>query len=143
MTSERINYKTTINGSAEQVWKALFDDATYREWTKPFAEGSYAETDWKKGSKARFYDGNNNGMLAEIADVKPNEFMSIKHVGDIKNGVEMPNPDWGGFENYTLKESNGKTELTIDLDVPSEYIGYMNDTWPTALKKLKEIVERK
>lgn len=142
MKTEHLVYKITIDGPREKVWSALFDDATYRQWTAVFAEGSYALTDWKKGSKVQFLDVNKNGMLAKIADVRPNEFMSLLHHGEIRRGVEFPNPTWSGYENYTLKDASGKTELTIDLDAPESFVGEMNRAWPPALQKLKEIVER-
>lgn len=142
MISERLIFKTTIDGSRETVWTTLLSDVSYREWTSVFAPGSYARTDWKKGSKAQFLDNNNNGLLAEIAENKPHEFMSIRHLGDIKNGREIPNPNWIGYENYILKTVDGQTELTIELDVPPDFKDMMNDMWPKALEKVKEIAER-
>src|SRR6185436_4352468 len=100
-------YKIRIDAPREKVWNILWDDNTYPQWTAPFAEGSRAETDWKKGSKALFLDGKGQGMVSTIVDSKPNEFMSIKHLGTVKDGVEdVDSPEsqqWaGGLENYTL-----------------------------------------
>ncbi len=142
MTTEHLIFKTVINGSPETVWATIFDDASYRQWTVVFAPGSYAKTDWKKGSKAQFFDSSNNGMFAVIADSRPYEFLSIHHLGDIKNGVEYPNHNWTGYENYTLRALDGQTELTIGLDVPPEFISYMKDTWPKALEILKALAEK-
>lgn len=64
---EKLNFAVSINAPAEKVWKVLFDDATYRNWTSVFAPGSYAETDWKEGSKALFSDGKGSGMVSRIA----------------------------------------------------------------------------
>ena len=144
---EKKEFKTTINAPREKVWNILWGNITYPEWTSVFAEGSRAETDWKKGSKVLFLDGKGEGMVSTIAENKPNEFMSIKHLGFVKNGVEDTNSEkvkeWAGaLENYILKTINGKTELIVDMDITDEYKDYFEKTWPNALKKLKEMAEK-
>lgn len=142
---ERKEFKTTINAPREKVWDILWGNSTYPEWTSVFAPGSRAETDWKKGSKALFLDGKGEGMVSTIAENKPNEFMSIKHLGVLKHGVEdlEGGKEWAGaLENYTLKTINGKTELVVDMDMTDEFKDYFEKTWPVALKKVKEIAEK-
>ena len=142
-------FTITIDAPREKVWSTLWNDATYRKWTAAFAEGSWAKTDWKKGSKVLFLDGKNDGMVSTIADNQPNEFMSFKHLGIVKNGVEdtTESKEWSGaLENYTLKPLNGKTELVIDFgvkNIPEEMLSYFMETWPKALAKLKELAEKK
>jgi hypothetical protein len=143
-------FKITIAAPRETVWNRLWDDASYREWTSVFAPGSRAETDWQKGSKVRFLDGNNDGMLSLIVDNQPNKFMAIKHVGMIKNGKEIQGSsetkEWEGSENYTLQDIGGKTELTVDLElgnVGEEMMNYFESTFPKALGRLKEISEKR
>ena len=94
-----------------------------------------------------FLDGKNEGMVSTIAENKPNEFMSIKHLGMVKDGVEdttsEKTKEWAGsLENYSLREVKGKTELTVDMDVTDEYKDYFKETWPKALDKLKELAEK-
>lgn len=145
-----MEFKITINAPKEKVWNTLWDNATYPKWTAAFATGSRAETDWKKGSKILFLDGNNSGMVSSIAENITNEFMSIKHLGTIKNGVEDLDSEearqWAGsFENYTLRTVNGATELWVVMggaEIPQEFEGYFKDTWPKALDKLKELAEK-
>jgi uncharacterized protein YndB with AHSA1/START domain len=147
---EKSAYKITIDAPKEKVWSTLWNDNTYRQWTAPFAEGSRAETDWKQGSKVLFLDGKGQGMVSTIAENKPNEFMSIKHLGSYKDGVEDYDSDevkqWAGsYENYTLKTVNGKTELSIDMGaaaMPKDMADYFAQTWPKALDKLKELAEK-
>jgi hypothetical protein len=139
---EKMHFETSINAPREKVWKVLWDDATYRAWTAVFAEGSRADTDWKKGSKALFSDGKGSGMVSTIAENIPNEFMSIKHLGELKNGVENLNTDWSGaLENYTLKGNNGNTQLAVDMDVDDSFKDYFLNTFPKALEKVKELSE--
>ena len=145
---EKTSFTISIDAPKEKVWSILWDDATYREWTSVFAEGSKAETDWKKGSKVLFLDGKGEGMVSTIAENIPNEFMSIKHLGVVHNGIEDTKSDkikeWAGaMENYTLKSIDGKTNLIVEMDINDEYKDYFMKTWPMALEKLKEIAEKK
>lgn len=140
---EKMHFETSIGASREKVWKILWDDATYREWTAVFAEGSRAETDWKKGSKVLFTDGKGSGMVSKIADTIPNEFMSFQHLGMVKDGVEDLNNNWSGaLENYTLKGNNGNTELAVDIDIEESHKDYFMSTFPKALEKVKALAEQ-
>lgn len=144
---KRIQFKQLIDAPREKVWETLWNDETYREWTSVFSEGSRAETDWQKGSKVLFLSGTGEGMVSMIEDNIPNEFMSIKHLGILKNGVEDLNNEeareWqGALENYTLKYVDEKTELTVDMDITAEYEDHFKKTWPQALDKLKAIAEK-
>ncbi|OJW81103.1 MAG: ATPase [Bacteroidetes bacterium 46-16] len=144
---ERKEFTTVINAPREKVWDILWNDATYREWTAVFTEGSHAITDWQKGSKVLFLDGNNNGMVSQIAENIPNEYMSIKHLGEVKGGVEdtmsQQVKQWAGStENYTLKVSGEGTELTVDMAIPPEQMDYFTGVFPKALAKVKAIAER-
>jgi hypothetical protein len=143
---DKLNFKAVINATPEKVWKVLWADDTYRKWTSAFAEGSYAETDWKKGSKVLFLDGEGRGMVSRIAENRPNEYMSIEHLGEIKDGVEDTSSekvkDWAGaHENYTLKKVNGKTELIVDMDITEEYKEMFSKMWPVALDNVKRLSE--
>jgi len=139
---EKVQFKKEINASAEKVWDILLGKESYPLWTSVFAEGSSVETDWQKGSKALFLDGKGHGMVARIEENIPNRFISIKHLGEFKDGKEDLNQDWGDvYENYTLESEDGKTVLTIDLNVSKEWIDYMEKTWPAALDKVAELAE--
>ena len=143
---EKHVFKTSINAPREKVWDILWNDSTYGQWTSAFAEGSRAETDWKEGSKVLFLGDNGDGMVSTIVVKKPNEFMSFKHLGTIKNGIEdFDSPqtkEWAGsLENYTLKTVDGKTELIVDMDIAEEYKDYFLSAWPKALEKVKQLAE--
>lgn len=145
---EKLNYSISINAPKEKVWKTLWDDTTYRKWTSAFMEGSYAETDnWKEGTEVKFLDPKGSGMVSKVAANKPNEYMSFQHLGEIKDGVEDRSSDkvkeWAGAtENYTLKETDGVTELAVDMDISEEYKDMFTEMWPRALDKVKSLSEQ-
>lgn len=144
---ETQQFKITINAPPKKVWSVLWSDETYKLWTAVFSPHSRAETDWKLGSKVLFLNGNNDGMVSIIADKKDNEFMSFKHIGIVKNGVEdLESEETAGwadsFENYTLKHVTGGTELIIDMDIADEYNDYFQAIWPKALEQVKELAEK-
>lgn len=144
---EKQHFSILINAPREKVWQILWNDQNYREWTSVFSEGSRAETDWKKGSKVLFLGGSDEGMVSKIEENIANEFMSIKHLGMIKDGVEDMDSEevkkWAGaMENYTLRDLHGKTELIIDMDVTDDHKDYFLTTWPKALQKVKEMSEK-
>ncbi len=128
----------------------MLEDVTYREWTEPFSPGSYYKGSWEKGEKIQFLGPDpegkqgEGGMFSEIAENRPYEFVSIKHLGEIRDGVEKPyDEDKAVYENYAFADNNGGTEVSIELtNIPDDYKGMFEDMWPKALAKLKEIAER-
>jgi uncharacterized protein YndB with AHSA1/START domain len=152
---ERYNYMNTlqfsifINAPKEKVWNTMLDDATYRQWTKPFNETSYYKGDWSEGSKILFLGTDKNGekeggMYSRIAKNIPFEYVSIQHLGMVENGVETPWQGEGdGFENYTLVEKDGGTEVMIEMvNIPDDFCPSMNEMWPKALEVLKVLAEK-
>ena len=144
---EKLNFSTSINAPKEKVWEILWDDAGYRIWTTAFAEDSNAKTDnWKEGSKVLFIDSKGSGIVSMVAANKPNEFMSFRHLGEVKQGVEDTTSDavkiWAGStENYTLTEGDGKTTLAIEMDIAPEFKEMFEKMWPIALENVKQLAE--
>ncbi|MES2773121.1 MAG: SRPBCC domain-containing protein [Bacteroidota bacterium] len=144
---EKMTFSTSINAPKEKVWETLWDDASYRQWTLPFCDGSYLVTDdYKEGSKILFMAPDNNGMVSKVAANRPNEFMSFEHQGEVKNGVEDTTSDavkaWAGaHENYTLSETDGATELLAEVDITDDFKGYFEKIFPLALENVKALAE--
>src|SRR5690606_34087260 len=146
-------YKININAPASKVYKMMLgldNKKTYEDWTALFNPTSTYEGSWDKGSKMLFVgtdeQGNKGGMIAEIAENIPNKFISIRHYGILENGQEILDGEkvesWAGsLENYTFNETNGATNITVEVDTNEEYMDYFDETWPKALDKLKEISE--
>lgn len=150
---EKLTFTTIINASREKVWHAMLDDATYREWTKPFNAGSRYEGKWETGSEMRFIGVDDNGkesggMYSKIKEARPYEFVSIEHLGMITETGEIDTTSeeikkWSpAYENYTFNEKDGGTEVLVELTIPAEWKDMFNGLWPKALAKLKEISEK-
>ena len=143
---KKLNFLTEIKAPKEKVWKILWDDATYRKWTSAFGEGCYAVSDWAEGSKVLFLGGEGEGMHSIIAKKVPNQFMSFKHMGTVKDGKEQPESEeskkWSGaMENYSLDEKNGVTELAVTLDITEDFEQFFKETFPKALEVVKSLAE--
>lgn len=85
-------------------------------------------------------------MVSKINENIPNQFVSIQHYGLLKDSIEITEGSdvekWAnGLENYTFEEKGGVTSVTVDLDTTEEFLDYMNEHYPKALHKLKEICE--
>jgi hypothetical protein len=86
-------------------------------------------------------------MVSRIAENRPYEFISIEHLGLVKDGVEDTTSEvarqWApAYENYTFRERDGATEVRVDLDVVDEHAPMFEEMWPRALSRLKELGER-
>jgi uncharacterized protein YndB with AHSA1/START domain len=141
-----LSFTTSIHAPRKKVWRILWDDASYRKWTSAFSEGSHAISDWKEGSDVQFVGPNGDGMFSTIAKLIPEEMMSFKHLGTLKDGVPQQENDetqsWAGaMENYILKEKDGNTELAVSIDVTDDFENYFQETFPKALEKVKELSE--
>lgn len=150
---QKIQHSIVINAPREKVWDVMLDDATYREWTNVFHPGSYYKGNWEDvGSKMQFIGpdpdgGPDMGMIAIVRECRKPEYVSVEHVGMIKGDEEDTTSEevkkWTpAFENYTFTEVDGGTEVAIELDAAEEHVAMMEDMWPKALAKLKEIAEQ-
>ncbi|MBI5915618.1 MAG: SRPBCC domain-containing protein [Bacteroidetes bacterium] len=140
---KKLNFTVNINAPRERVWQTLWNDATYRQWTAVFHEGSYAESDWQEGSKILFLSPSGDGMTSRIARLIPNKFMSFEHLGEVKNGAEDFSGNWSGaFENYMLTATDSAATLAVEIDSDDNFADYFKDIFPKALAKVKELSEQ-
>lgn len=151
---KKINFNVSINAPAHKVYDlmlGLSNKSTYEQWTALFNPTSSYDGSWEKGSKMLFVGtdekGKKGGMVSEVFDNIPNQFVSIRHYGLVKGDIEITEgPEvekWAnGYEKYTFVEINGTTNLSVDLDTTEDFLNYMNETYPKALDKLKEICEK-
>ena len=150
----KLQYTIKINAPVNKIYDLMLgisNKSTYEQWTAMFNPTSTYEGNWNKGSKMLFIGldekGNKGGMVSEIADNIINKYISIRHYGLVQANMEITSgpqvEKWAnGFENYTFQENNGVTDITVELiGLTEDLIEYMNDAWPKALNKLKEVCE--
>lgn len=138
---EKLKFDVAINAPKEKVWKTLWEDKTYRQWTAAFTEGSYAKSDWRQGSRIGFLDRKGNGMYSVIDKKIDNSQMTFKHLGEIKDGANVKSGWEDALESYFLSEKNGMTELKVELDTTEEFLDYFKGVFPKALQLVKQISE--
>src|SRR5512134_3383911 len=83
-----LHFTTLIQAPRQTVWDTMLGPATYRIWTAAFTQGSYFEGSWEEGERIRFLAPDGRGMTAQTAENRKHEFISIKHLGYVKDGVE-------------------------------------------------------
>ena len=146
---EKLKFSIEIAAPRAKVWETMLDDATYREWTAPFAPGSHYVGDWNEGSKILFLGPGENGpggMVSRIRTNRPHEYLSIEHLGMVENGKEDTSSEkvkaWAGArEDYTFRDAGEKTELLVEMDSNEEHKEMFESMWPKALQRLKELSE--
>jgi hypothetical protein len=150
---KRVQFIVKINAPKNKVYDLMLGISkklTYEQWTALFNPTSSYEGNWNKGSKMLFVgtdeNGEKGGLVSEIMENIPNQFISIRHYGLVKANEEITEgPEvekWAnGFENYTFEENNETTTVTVDLDTTEDFLDYMNETYPKAIEKLKEMCE--
>lgn len=149
---KKAHFTTIINAPRQTVWDAMLGPETYKDWTSPFAEGSYYEGSWEQGSRIRFLgpdgSGSVGGMVSEIEENRPLERIAIKHLGMVQNGVEDTESEevkkWApAHEIYNFSDAPGGsgTEVHVEMDVSPEWEEFMLGAWPKALDRLKALSE--
>lgn len=151
---KKLQFKVSINAPVSRIYDFMLgikSKSTYEQWTTLFNPTSTYEGSWDKGNKILFTgvdaNGEKAGMVSRIAENIPNKFVSIQNYGILNSGKEITEgPEvekWaGGFENYTFEENNGTTIVTVELDTTEDFLDFMNQTYPKALDKLKELCEK-
>ena len=139
----RLKFAIAIRAEKTKIWKALWDDSSYRDWASVFFEGSYAICEsWEEGGKVLFLAPDQSGIFSIIEKHIPNEMIRFKHVGTVVKGIEQPmdeaTKEWSGAtETYTLTKTADSNTLTVEIDVLDEHLDFMKERLPKALEKVK------
>ena len=143
---KRVQFSATIEASVDVVWATMLADKSYRQWTVPFMEGSYFEGSWDEGSRILFLAPSGDGMVAEVAEHRPQEFISIRHVGVIVDGVEDTESEsvraWApAYENYTFVAVPEGTRVVVEQDIDENSEQSLGETWSGAFELLAQLCE--
>ncbi|HVE51941.1 MAG TPA: SRPBCC domain-containing protein [Ramlibacter sp.] len=144
-----MRFSTFINAPRDRVWQLMLAPDSYRKWTAAFMEGSTYEGSWEQGQRIRFVGPAGDGMVAEVAENRRGEFVSLKHLGEVrKDGTEdLDSPAvkaWApAHENYRFLDRDGGTEVQVEMDVLPAYEEFMQQAWPKALAALKDVCEQR
>ncbi|MGH1364551.1 MAG: hypothetical protein ACRBF0_13405 [Calditrichia bacterium] len=139
----RLTFSIEINADKNTIWKALWDEKSYRDWSGVFFEGSYAVAEnWEEGSIIHFLAPDHSGIYSMIEKHIPDKTIQFKHIGNVVAGKEQPVDDeakkWSGAtEMYSVSEGTDTNILTVEIDVLDEHVEFMTNTFPKALEKIK------
>ena len=142
---KRLQWSVDIAAPTSRVYQNLVGPESYGQWTSAFGDGLYFEGSWQEGQRIRFLTPEGHGVISEIAENRPNEFLSVRHLGYIADGVEDTSSEairaWApAYENFTFTATPQGTKLIVDQDMTAEFES-MVKTWPKALAKLKAMCE--
>ena len=142
-----IKVPVEIAATPERVWEVMLSPEGYAAWTSGFFPGSYFEGSWEAGERILFLAPGGSGMVAEIAENRPHEFLSVRHLGYTINGQEdLTSPRvtaWApAYENFRLTPTAVGTKLVIEHEVFTNMTESMRSSWVKSLELLKELCEQ-
>lgn len=140
-----LQFGIDIAAPVARVWDCMFDPLAYRDWTRAFADGSYYEGSWEEGRRLRFLDPQGFGMEAVVDENLRHERVSLRLVGEIKDGRPVagsPLHSQPAHERYEFGAMpDGGTRLVVHLQGWDGFLDFLQTTWPVALQRLKNLAE--
>lgn len=143
-----LNFKVTINTSVETVWHKMLDLESYKIWTAVFEPGSFYEGSWDLGNEISFKSGRPGGLTGTITK---NEYLKVVEIAYegmfndqnlVDDSTEEARAMKGLIERYSFSTINeNQTQLDVYVESLESFSDFMNEQWPLALEKLKEICE--
>lgn len=141
-------YQIHIQASAKKVWDTMLSQDTYQQWAKAFSPNSEFRGEWRQDTLIDFIDvDKGGGTRALLTEVKPAKKIVAKHIGMLDaqghedNGSQAAEPWIGTLETYIFTEKDGATELTVTMETDPAFADMCENSWPAALKLLKELCE--
>ncbi len=138
-------YSVDINANKGVVWKTMWNDSTFRMWAGLIDPGTYMVGELAEGKTVQFISTENGyGVTSLVAELRPEEYVLIKHSADTQNeGQQSRKDQWsGGTEQYLLTQYDDTTTLNAKFDVPSELETYFAEAYPKALNVIKQQSEQ-
>lgn len=144
---QRLQFSILLKADRAKIWHALWDHASYSDWTSVFFPGSHAVTEaWEEGSIVMFLTPEKHGMYSRIVQHVPGERMWFSHIGGVKDGVQLPVTEadkaWSGsVENYSLEAAEEGHRLMVEVDTDAASVASMEKVFPRALERLRVLAE--
>jgi uncharacterized protein YndB with AHSA1/START domain len=146
---KKLEFNVDFNADVQKVWDIIIDPVKYKEWVSVSFPGSYFVGNWKKGENIRFIGPDGGGTMANLEEVKQNEFIAAKHVAVINKDnsedrtSEMAKGWIGTTETYTFSKNKQGSHLKVEVgNLKPEWESMFADSWPKLLEKLKEMTEK-
>lgn len=146
---QTLTFSITINAPVAKVRDTMLNHPTYEQWTTTFSEWSSYIGSWDQWSDIKFVDPSGQGMIAQIAQARLYEYVSIHHLWEIMQHPEtkelittMYDPA-NSYENYSYEVIDEQTtKVSVEMTaMPDEWVEMFNQMWPKALEKLKSLCE--
>jgi uncharacterized protein YndB with AHSA1/START domain len=138
---QQLNFSIDIHASRDAVWCVLWAEESFRDWASTFVPGSRIRADWREGGRFEFTDSSGGVSYGVIERLVPGEVMHFNHAGEIRDGLESPFSDGSRREVYSLSERGGVTRLTLEQDVPDDFVEMFAEATPRAFSRIKELCE--
>ena len=137
MTGSKFTYVTYIRATPAKVWKAL----TNPKIIEQYWFGLRIESDWKQGSKWKFYYENELMDSGKITKIVPNKLLVRSW-----NNEWVPKLKAEGTSRcvYELERMGSTTKLTITHSIArknSKFIEAVSEGWPMCISNLKSLIE--
>lgn len=83
-------------------------------------------------------------MIAQIADNRLYEYISIQHLGEIGKDSTITMYEWTSFENYSFTSiDSNTTKIDVEMtSMPDEWVDMFTQMRPKALTLLKDLCEK-
>jgi hypothetical protein len=145
---KNLKFEIDINADVRKVWSTMLERNTYEQWVRNAWPGSSYQGEFKKDNEVSFVGDDGSGTLAKITEYKPFETVKATHIAMLGPGGQRDTTsdmakEWVGIEEqYFFAKKNDSTRLVIEMkNIPSEFEQMFADTWPVALKDLKDLCE--
>lgn len=149
ITMQTLTFSITISAPVSKVRDIMLNHPTYEQRTAVFSEWSTYIGSWEQWTQIKFVDPSGQGMIAQIAESRIHEYISIHHLWQImedeqtKELITTNYEPANSYENYRFTAIDKQT-TTVDIEMttmPDERVEMFNQMRPKALTTLKTLCE--
>lgn len=112
MDKNEISKSITINASPEAVRKTLTEDDNVKQRAAAFSPGTYAVTDWKKGSVIERKTGDKTQVKGILTGLEKNKLITTTFYESLPDGT-ITDKVGNSIESYTITPQWDNSSLEI------------------------------